>query len=99
MTKEERQKYYDLADKKWGKVAQIDQCIEEMAELIVALNKYKRKSLYNEYQNMDKIEDDVALEIADVTMCVEQMIGYFGEEKVQSHLDTQMQKFIKQINN
>ena len=42
-TREERQKIYDEAEKEWGLVAQYDQAIEEMGELIVAINKYKRK--------------------------------------------------------
>ena len=46
MTQEERLKVYEKATQLWGLVAQYDQCVEEMGELIVAINKFKRKVLY-----------------------------------------------------
>ena len=97
MDKEQRLKIYEEATKIWGKVAQYDQCIEEMAELIVALNKYKRKCLYNEYKDNTKIEDNVIEELADVSMCLEQMIYFFGEDKVQTVMDQKLAKFAAQI--
>ena len=66
LTHEERLKIYDEATKLWGLVAQYDQCVEEMAEMIVAINKYKRKVLYKEYQNDDKVIKNLVEEIADV---------------------------------
>ena len=41
---EKRKKLYDEATFYWGKPAQYDQFIEEACELIVAINKFKRKS-------------------------------------------------------
>ena len=51
-TKEERLKVYDEATKLWGLVAQYDQCVEEMGELIVAINKYKRKVVLVEEKSL-----------------------------------------------
>ena len=73
MVREERLKIYKEAKEIWGLVGQYDQCIEEMAELTVALNKYKRKTLHNEYQGQDEIENNVIEEIADVFICIEEM--------------------------
>lgn len=97
MTKEERLEIYKTAEKLWGKVAQYDQAIEEMGELIVAINKYKRKCLYGEFKNNKEVEDNLLEEIADVTMCLEQLRTYVGEENVERRLDEKMQKFMGQI--
>ena len=53
----------------WGPDMQIDMCVEEMAELIQALNKYKRgKGDLN----------NIAEEIADVSIMLEQMAMVFN---------------------
>ena len=97
MNKEERFKVYKKAEELWGLIAQYDQLIEEMAELIVAVNKYKRKCLYGEYKDNKKIEDGVIEEIADVKMCLEQIESYMGEEKVAIMFDKKMQKLQDEI--
>ncbi len=97
MEKEERLKIYDEAEKEWGKVAQYDQAIEEMGELIVAINKYKRKCLYGEYVENKQIEDNLIEELADVSMCIEQLTAYVGEERVKNMLDIKMEKLKGQI--
>lgn len=97
MNKEERKILYDRAEKLWGLVAQYDQAIEEMGELIVAINKFKRKCLYGEYNGNEKIIDNLVEEIADVKMCIEQLEGFMGEDKVEAVLDQKMQKFLGQI--
>jgi NTP pyrophosphatase (non-canonical NTP hydrolase) len=97
MTKEERLKMYDEATTKWGWPAQIDQMIEESAELIVALNKYKRMEFCNEKMDADKMYDNLFIELADVTICLEQMVNYFGKENVDKKVDSQLEKFSRQI--
>lgn len=97
MTKEERLKIYDEATQLWGLVAQYDQCIEEMGELIVAINKYKRKVVHGEYASNNEIVENLIEEIADVSMCIEQMKHFVGEERVEKVLDQKMQKFLGQI--
>ncbi|MBQ4535349.1 MAG: hypothetical protein IJA22_00830 [Clostridia bacterium] len=97
MVREERLKIYKEAKEIWGLVGQYDQCIEEMAELTVALNKYKRKTLHNEYQGQDEIENNVIEEIADVFICIEEMANLFGEDKVTAAIEQKMLKFKNEI--
>lgn len=97
MDKKERLKIYKEAENLWGLVAQYDQAIEEMAELIVAINKYKRKCLYGEYATNPKVEANVIEEIADVKMCLEQLEDYMGEDKVEQVFDKKMQKLQEEI--
>ncbi len=97
LTHEERLKIYDEATELWGLVAQYDQCVEEMAEMIVAINKYKRKVLYKEYQNDDKVIKNLVEEIADVSICLEQMKHFFKDYKIDEVIEQKMQKFLKEI--
>ena len=97
LTQEERLKIYDEATELWGLVAQYDQCVEEMAEMIVAINKYKRKVLYKEYQNDDKVIKNLVEEIADVSICLEQMQHFFKDYKIDEVIEQKMQKFLKEI--
>lgn len=97
LTHEERLKIYDEATELWGLVAQYDQCVEEMAEMIVAINKYKRKVLYKEYQNDDKVIKNLIEEIADVSICLEQMQHFFKDYKIDEVIEQKMQKFLKEI--
>ena len=62
-TLKERKKLYDDATTYWGKPAQYDQFIEESCELIVAINKFKRKSFYGEYKNDESIEENLIEEL------------------------------------
>ena len=96
MTKEERLELYDDAEKTWGTIPQFDQCIEEMGELIVAINKYKRHKLFSEEFSYD-ITDNLIEELADVFMCVEQLIHISGEDKVFSMLDKKLGKMKMQL--
>jgi|LGVE01.1.fsa_nt_gb NTP pyrophosphatase (non-canonical NTP hydrolase) len=97
MTKEERLKIYDEATKKWGWPAQVDQAIEEMAELIVALNKYKRHEFCNEDMDKEKVYDNLYVELADVSICLEQLTNFFGQENVNNKIKSQLIKFQAQI--
>ena len=97
MTYEERIEVYNKATQLWGLVAQYDQAIEEMGELIVAINKYKRKVLYKEYQGNNKIIENLVEEIADVSMCIEQLKYFFKDYDIDAVLDQKMEKFKGQI--
>lgn len=97
MTKQERLEIYKRAEELWGLVAQYDQAIEEMGELIVAINKFKRKCLYGEFKSNKMVEENLVEEIADVKMCLEQLESFVGEDKVEQMLDKKMQKFLGQI--
>ena len=67
---------YGLCVSKWGQAAQIDMCIEEMAELIKALCKAKR------HKKPDDWLHSIYEEIADVTIMLEQMIIIFDGEVI-----------------
>lgn len=97
MDKQERLKVYKKAEELWGLVAQYDQAVEEMGELIVAINKYKRKCLYGEYANSAKVEANLIEEIADVKMCLEQLQDYVGEQRVNEVFELKLQKLQDEI--
>lgn len=63
----------------YGADAQIDQCIEEMAELTVELQHRKRGR-----------PDHAAEEIADVMICVQQMRLLVGPEEVDAEIRRKM---------
>lgn len=89
----ERNIYKDAIDK-WGETAQLDQMIEEMAELTLAISKYKRQfndSLLD-YQKVGVMEN-LYTEIADVKLMLEEMEYMFGKENVQKAYERQLKKF------
>ncbi|WEM34470.1 nucleoside triphosphate pyrophosphohydrolase [Xanthomonas phage X1] len=65
--------YADCLDH-WGAPAQTDMLVEELAELIVAVQKYtKRKATYDNFDHM-------AEEMADVILMIEEMAFHFNQE-------------------
>jgi len=70
-TKTEEQKLYKSAINKWGKEIQIEIAIEEMAELIKALQKIKRSS--GQTTEWMSLIHNVCEEIADVEIMIEQL--------------------------
>ena len=89
----ERNIYQDAIDK-WGETAQLDQMVEEMAELILAISKYKRQfndSLLD-YQKVGVMEN-LYIEIADVKLMIEEMEYMFGKENVDKAYQKQVEKF------
>ena len=87
MTKEEYEVYYQALNK-WGVESQIKMLFEEMAELQNAICKYfrKRNNMY-----------DVATEIADVQIMVEQMSILFGKELVNSEKERKFERLKKRL--
>lgn len=55
----------------YGAVSQVDQSVEEMAELIQALNKFKRK--HKRKEDTVPVQINIAEEIADVEIMLEQL--------------------------
>ena len=97
MTRQERNKLYKKAVEKWGEDSQLDQMIEEMAELTVAINKYKRAKHFVA-QKKEGVLDNLYEELADVRMCLEQMEWIFRKDNVDKTLEQKFKKFIKQLN-
>ena len=83
MTPEQKEMaLYEAAVERFGSMAQIDQAIEEMAELTVALNKYKRFLRSKSMQPTGKKEavlDRIAEERADVSIMLCQLDVIFGD--------------------
>lgn len=87
----------DKAVEKYGE-RQLDQCQEELAELIVAISKYKRavaKGLYK-----DKALTDVIEEIADVRIMIKQvmMLLDINETEVRNIETSKLNRFEKRMN-
>lgn len=93
----ERNIYKDAIDK-WGETAQLDQMIEEMAELTLAISKYKRQfnDFLLDYQKVGVMEN-LYTEIADVKLMIEEMEYMFGKENVQKAYQNQLKKFEKEL--
>ena len=70
-----KKELYKLAIDTWGSEAQINQGIEEMAELIQAINKFRRKLCTETITH-------VAEEIADVEIMLEQYKMIFYQESL-----------------
>ena len=98
MNLQEREEVYKRALNEWGEYSQLDQGVEEMAELIVAINKYKRTNM-DLSKRKDEIMENLIEEIADVKMCIEQFEMMFGKEKVKDMLDKKIEKFLKCFDN
>ena len=83
MTPEQKEMaLYEAAVNKFGVIPQIDQAIEEMAELTVALNKYKRRIRSEDIISQeadDAIMQHVAEERADVSIMLSQLDVIFGD--------------------
>ena len=81
---------YIKALETWGKEAQTDKAIEEMAELTNELVKYK--------QGRSSIESIVD-EITDVEITVSQMKWLFGYEQCETHKIIKLEKLKRRIEN
>jgi len=77
--KKELEKLYDDCINFWGIRAQLRQTQEECAELILAASHFNRK-------RPDSL-DNVIEELGDVYLMVQQMMHYFGEDKVMEIVD------------
>jgi NTP pyrophosphatase (non-canonical NTP hydrolase) len=62
---------YQLAIEKFGADSQLNQATEELAELVVAINKFRRSPGL-------KTREDIIEEIVDVTIMLEQLKVLFG---------------------
>ena len=94
MEKEFTGNVYEDAITKWGTTAQLDQMVEEMAELTLAISKYKRKFTDSllDYQKVGVMEN-LYIEIADVKLMIEEMEYMFGKENVDKAYQKQVEKF------
>jgi len=78
---------YHLAILEFGEQAQIEMMIEECAELIQAIQKFKRKGKLWSIADVEKVRD----ELADVQIMLNQMVYVFG------HFDSEKQVKLKRL--
>lgn len=82
----------------YGRIPQMDMCVEEMAELIKAINKYKRAYFdVAETAMPTDIYDNVCEEIADVKIMIKQMEMMFGESNVEEEVDCKMNRLAERL--
>ena len=85
LIQERKDRLYAKCVEKWGSNAQVDKCIEEMAELTKALLKARRPEYPKDWFT------SVREEIADVTITLEQMVILFeGERLVPRWIDEKL---------
>ena len=77
-----------------GTEAQMMKCIEEMAELIQAINKYFRASTQFKWA---EAYDSVVEEIADVQIMLEQMRIVFGDKSVDEQITAKLGRLEKRL--
>ncbi|MBQ8762010.1 MAG: hypothetical protein IJZ26_01665 [Clostridia bacterium] len=99
MNKKEREVVYANALEVFGMQCQYDQCMEEMAELMVAINKLKRQENYGEYKNNLSIKENFFEELADVYICIEGLAYLIGEPEFNKKVEEKMQKFARIVEN
>lgn len=80
---------YEALIKAWGEVAQINMAVEEMGELLSALNKHARGRIQREA---------VITEIADVIIMCEQLATIFGRDEVDKEIDFKLERIRKRYN-
>lgn len=80
---------------KYGLLAQMGQTTEECAELIQALNKYRRFLYIGQPTNITETKaiDNICEEIADVSIMLDQMIYWFDiEDEVKQMYEKKLQR-------
>ena len=89
---------FKMSVEKWGEESQFNQMTEECAELIVAINKYKRFLGGEKKQTKEEVMFNLYEEIADVKICIQQLEYILGAEEIDKVYSKKMQKFLSQIN-
>lgn len=74
----------------WGIVAQTDLAIEEMGELIVAINHYRRGRV-----GIDAVQE----EIADVLIAMHQMTMMYGANGVEDIFNQKIERLERRLEN
>lgn len=91
-----------MAVEKWGNHVQIDIAVEEMAELLKALMKFKRNEPELPNYVDDYIKDSnestaVIEEIADVCIMMEQLKWMFGHDAVNTQITYKLRRLQERI--
>ena len=84
-----RQYILERAMEKWGCQAQTDHAIEEMGELIVAINHHRRGRV-----KIDAVQE----EIADVKIALDQLAMIYGESGVAAFEEAKLNRLEDRVN-
>lgn len=80
---------YDAAIEEWGEELQVDKAVEELSELTRELARW-----HLGYSN----EDDLAEEIADAEIILEQLRRMFNDERIDHHKERKLDRLRGRIN-
>ena len=85
--------------KVFGEEAQMDKAVEELAELIVAIQKFKQSSVNDNTstKTMMKRVADITDELADVTIIIKQLSIIFGERDVEKRINFKLKRLNSRI--
>ena len=99
---EAKKQLYKKCLKKWGHLQnRVENCalvlFEEMSELQISIIKKIRYSYStNQYQfGLEQLDTDIIEELADVQIMLEQMIVFYGEEKVNAVMQEKLKRLEK----
>lgn len=90
MTKKEQTQVWAKTIQKYGVMAQIDMLVEECAELIVAVNHYKR--------DREHALSDILSEIADVEIMIKQMRLIFHDNEINNLIEYKTRRLKNRLN-
>lgn len=94
--KDTKEETFQKALDKWGVSFQVNQLFEEMAELVIALNKYNRAK-FDEASRERRIFKIIE-EIADVELMLEQMEYIFAcKERVEEQYKVKFDRLVKMV--
>lgn len=97
----QEQEIYRKAIKHWGEELQVGMLMEEMAELTIAINKFRRSAIELGNDIMQSKRKDIAEEIADVKIMLEQIKVLFNisDYEISSQYQKKLIKLEKMIEN
>lgn len=102
MTEETKQKIHKIAQT-YGYNAQSRQCIDEMAELTQAINKFWRKQLkcgeveFSKYIPLSPEHMNLKEEIADVYIMIHQMMYLLGIKSIEKTVNEKLDRHIERM--
>lgn len=81
----------------YGYKEQSLQCQEELAECIVAINKFRRTNIYKDQEKIERRKNLIS-EIADVLIMLQQMIHLLDcQEDLEAEMDRKIQRQVERM--
>ena len=81
----------------YGYKEQSLQCQEELAECIVAINKFRRTNIYKDQEKIERRKSLIS-EIADVLIMLQQMIHLLNcQEELEAEMDRKIQRQVERM--